>query len=86
MQQQAAVISDIGAVNWKKAILDHLFQQFTDEIWAKLGLPNKEAGLPYGFNAPVNTALGMVGGDAIAGGTKSLRKAFDEGIGRLENL
>ena len=83
LEQQAAVFANIERLNWNTAIVELLWQEFTDGIWAKLGIDTKTAGLAYGTNAPVNTALGKVSGDQLAKALKEWRKAFDAGLGEF---
>jgi len=61
-------------IDWNVAIFEALWANVEDRVWAMLGLPTKEAGLPYGANAPVNVALGKVLGHQVSGGTKAVHE------------
>lgn len=84
LADQLGALGDCGKrINWNEAVFNIVWMNFTDEVWAKLGLPTKEAGLPYGANAPANIALGKAMGDQTAAGLKAWRAAAREGVRKV---
>ena len=56
-------------IDWTQAMFNIAWQNLEDEIWAKLGLPTKEAGMSYGMNAPANIALSKALGKQVKDAT-----------------
>lgn len=73
-------------MNWSQAVFNLIWANVEDAVWAKMGLPTKEAGLPYGMNAPVNIAIGMAMGDSIADNFKVLKNRGSESVATVERI
>lgn len=73
-------------MNWSQAVFNLIWANVEDAVWAKMGLPNKEAGLSYGTNAPVNIAIGMAMGDSIADNFKVLKNRGSEAVRDVERI
>ena len=79
----AAVAGCFGAIDWNQALFNLVWENVEDRAWAMLGLPTKQAGLPYGANAPVNIALGKLYGDNLANALKDVRGATAGAVNQM---
>lgn len=73
-------------MNWSQAVYNLIWANVEDAVWAKMGLPTKEAGLAYGSNAPVNVAIGMAMGDSLADNFKVLKNRGSEAVRDVERI
>lgn len=76
-----AIIECRSQMVWAQAMYNLAWANVEDMVWAKLGLPTKQAGLNYGTNAPVNIALSKALGGSLA---DSFSKIKDHGDGGVE--
>lgn len=84
-----AILNCWQTIDWKKALFNVAWNTVEDEVWARLGLPTKEARQNYGQNAPVNIALGKAMGDQLSESLKATeamaKLGFEQLLNDLEN-
>ncbi len=73
-------------MNWSQAVYNVIWANVEDAVWAKMGLPTKQAGMAYGTNAPVNIAIGMAMGDSLADNFKVLKNRGSEAVRDVERI
>lgn len=73
-------------MNWSQAVFNLIWANVEDAVWAKMGLPTKQAGMSYGTNAPVNIAIGMAMGDSLADNFKVLKNRGSEAVRDVERI
>lgn len=81
-----AVIECRSQMVWAQAMYNLAWANVEDMVWAKLGLPTKEAGLLYGTNAPVNIALSKAMGDDLAAAFKKVGGTGTEGVAFVQEV